>query len=111
MLTKNIDALKLATALIGMQRDDTANPRMSLLDLQIFLSILNHPDNGKNGLLEIINGSTTSKSFLDRPIDRLVSYGLITKTIQDNAATITGAARVTYTVSPQGHQLLNACRV
>jgi len=111
MLKQNIDALKLTTAMVNLQRNDANNPRMSLLDLQIFLTIQDHPDNGKNGLLEIINGSTSSKSFLDRPIDRLISYKLIKRTEHENVATINNGARITYSISEGGEALLKSCRV
>lgn len=111
MLRQNIDALKLTNALIDMQREDDCAPRMSLLDLQIFMTIHEHPHNGKSGLLEIINGSTTSKSFLDRPISRLQAYRLIDRTDHENAATVHNQARVTYCVSKEGLSLLNKCRV
>ena len=109
MINQKINALKLATALLDLNREDADNPRMSLLDMQIFLTINAHPTSGKNDLLEIINGSSTSKSFLDRPIDRLVKYQLIDRRDNDEAKTKEGEARVSYTVSKIGEAFIKGC--
>jgi len=111
MINQKINALKLATSLIDLSRDDDDSPRMSLLDMQIFLTINASPTSGKNDILQIINGSTTSKSFIDRPIKRLLKYQLIDKTHNDHAITKEGEARVSYTVSKQGQQLIRACAI
>lgn len=109
MLNQKINALKITNALLDLMRDDEDNPRMSLLDLQILLTINMHPTSGKNDLLEIINGNSTSKSFLDRPIDRLLTYQLIDKIINDDAVTKNGDARASYTVSKIGMAFIKNC--
>ena len=109
MINQKIDALKIATALLDLNREDEDNPRMSLLDLQIFLTINAYPTSGKNDLLEIINGSTTSKSFIDRPVDRLLKYQLIDRIDNEEANTKDGQARVSYSVSKTGNDLIKDC--
>ncbi len=109
MLTKNIHPLKLAMALFELHHADSDNPRLSLLDFIILLTIFEHPENGKSGLCEIINGRATSKSFLDRAIDRLIRYDLIDRAVHEGVSTLQGEARVTYTVSKNGKALLKQC--
>jgi len=111
MINQKIDALKLTTALLNINREDADNPRMSLLDMQIFLTINAYPTSGKNDLLEIINGSTTSKSFIDRPIDRLIKYQLIDRINNEEANTKAGEARVSYTVSKNGSAFIKSCAI
>ena len=102
MLTKNINPLKLAMALYELHLADPTAPRMSLLDVIVLLTILEHPQNGKNDLLQVINDRNTSKSFLDKPVARLMAYRLIDRHDNVGVSTKQNQARVVYSVSDNG---------
>ena len=109
MLTQNINALKLAMALYEFHAADPASPRMSLLDVIVLLTILEHPRNGKNDLLQIINDRNTSKSFLDNPVARLMRYKLLDRHDIAGVVTKQNEARVVYSVSEIGLVFLKGC--
>lgn len=109
MINERIHPLRIATAIIELMRDDLEAPRMSLLDLQILLMINESSELGKMELLHLMQYPTTGKSSLDRPISRLMLYGLVEQVDHSNAATRSGQPRRTYKISKAGHKLLTDC--
>jgi len=111
MLNQQINALALARGLYKMMREDDEAPRMSLLDFIILLTINELGSASKNDILEHINNRETSKSFIDRPAERLLKYKLIEPSYHEHAKTKAGEARVTYSISKLGNKFLRSCKL
>lgn len=109
MINQKINALKFVSALVDLHRTDDNNPRMSLLDAQVLLLINEHKELGKNDMLELMNKFTISKSFIDRPVSRLIQYGLIDMLEHEGVSTLKGEARRTYIINCAGNKFLKEC--
>ena len=113
MIHQQINAKKYLYAFWDlMKADDTYNPRFSILDLITLIEILEHEGASNNDLSQIMyNVPASSHSSLDRPLARLIHYGLIDKSIDMNAATKSGRTRTSYKVSDKGLEFLKRCKL
>ena len=108
-LTHKINTLKLLDSFLGFNEKADRVGRYSLLDMYFLLLLNEHPESSKTDLVELRTGDrATSKSFTDRPIERLMGLGYIDRTEHDKAATKSGNPRVTYSVSKAGDDFLKA---
>lgn len=109
MINHQVDAQKLIDGFIEVMRENTNKPRMSLLDAMVFLKLNAEPELGKNDLYKLLVGPQRSKSYLDRPIERLMEYGFIEGIHNDHAATRSGDSRTHYKISLYGKKFLKKC--
>lgn len=110
MIRQQIDALKLLKNFHGIMQGDDELPRFSMLDAITLLLINDHPNSSKSDLSEVLFGARNlKKSSFDRPLMRLIDYGLIVAEMTASAATKSGESRVTYTLSKDGEAFLRKC--
>ena len=105
MLKNKIDALKFAKYFHALSSD--FDSRFSLLDYICLLYINEHDECGQLDICEyLFDSRTKGKSSTDRPLARLVKYGLVNKTDCVAAKTKLGNTRVTYSLTDYGRDLL-----